>query len=376
MHAQTQAESLTDSDFEKLEGEITPGCRFTEEGRLFIVDQTLLPTAFKEIELTDVDATCEAIRSLRIRGAPGIAIVAAFAFVRELKSRLTRLGLKDSHTLNATERSDLFEYFVGIAERLENTRPTAVNLSHAMRDMIAALEHSLKENISAAKLMHAMRERANRIYTTDRDQCRRIGNHGQSIIPNGARILTICNTGALATAGIGTALGIIYTANYRGRVRRVYACETRPLLQGARLTAWELHRAELPVTLIGDSMAAQLMSTGKVDLVLAGADRIARNGDTANKIGTQMLAILAKHYAIPFYIAAPGTTLDGSLPDGTGIPIEERSADELRRLAGVPTAPGDVSVYNPAFDVTPADCITGIITDSGLFKPPFNFAKE
>jgi methylthioribose-1-phosphate isomerase len=209
----------------------------------------------------------------------------------------------------------------------------------------------------------------------DRAMCRRIGEHGLPLLADGARVLTHCNAGALATGGIGTALAPIYVAAEQGRHVAVYADETRPLLQGSRLTAWELGRAGIPVTVLTDGMAASLMHAGRVDLCIVGADRIAANGDVANKIGTYALAIVARHHDIPFYVAAPSSTIDGAVPNGGAIAIEQRGGDEVRRPFGVLTAPEDAEVYNPAFDVTPAELVSAFVTDRGIVRPPYDFAR-
>jgi methylthioribose-1-phosphate isomerase len=209
------------------------------------------------------------------------------------------------------------------------------------------------------------------IFKTDQDVCRRMGDYGAKLIKDGMRCLTICNAGALATVDYGTALGVFYSAKTQGKKFRVYSCETRPLLQGARLTCWELLRQKIDTTLICDNMAASLMGRGQVDIIFTGADRIASNGDTANKIGTYMLAVSARHHGIPFYIVAPHSTFDPAIKSGKQIPIEERNSGEVTHFAGVPTAPKGVKVYNPAFDVTPADLITGIVTEYGIIYPPY-----
>ena len=220
----------------------------------------------------------------------------------------------------------------------------------------------------------ALRKEATAILEEDRAMCRRIGEHGVALLPGVARVLTHCNAGALATAGLGTALAPIYVATERGQAVQVFATETRPLLQGSRLTVWELMRAGIPATLLTDGMAGSLMHSGQVDLCLVGADRIAASGDVANKIGTYALAVLARHHGIPFYVAAPTSTLDPDTPDGSAIAIEKRDADEVRQVLGRATAPTDVPTWNPAFDVTPAELISAIITDRGVHRPPYDFA--
>jgi methylthioribose-1-phosphate isomerase len=256
------------------------------------------------------------------------------------------------------------------AERIRATRPTAVNLPWALDRMIQRGESAPG---SGEDILRALRVEATAILDEDRVMCRRIGEHAADLIPPNASILTHCNTGALATGGMGTALAGVYVAAERGKRPAVFADETRPLLQGSRLTAWELTEAGIPVTVLADGAAAALMSTSKIDLVIVGADRITANGDAANKIGTYGLAIAARHHGVPFYVAAPWTTFDLRAANGGGIPIEQRGADEVRRGFGTLTAPADVAVFNPAFDVTPAALITAIISDRGVHRPPYAF---
>jgi methylthioribose-1-phosphate isomerase len=256
-----------------------------------------------------------------------------------------------------------------VIARLRATRPTAVNLSWAL-DRLAevARRHSQEppDRVRAALLKEALS-----LHHEDAERCRRIGQNGHSLVPDEARVLTHCNAGRLATGGIGTALGILYTAHHLGKRLSVYADETRPLLQGARLTAWELSRAGIPVTLLCDSAAGWLMTEGRVDLALVGADRIAANGDVANKVGTYQVAVLCRRHGLPFYVAAPFSTLDLSLSSGSEIPIEERDADEIVRISGRCLAPPSISVFSPAFDVTPAELVTAIVTDRGVCRPPY-----
>jgi methylthioribose-1-phosphate isomerase len=240
--------------------------------------------------------------------------------------------------------------------------------------MLARAERERGER-SPRALLESLRAEASAILEEDREMCRRIGEHGEALIGDRARVLTHCNAGALATGGIGTALAPVYVAAEHGRTVAVYADETRPLLQGSRLTAWELSRAGIPVTVLTDGMAASLMRAGTVDMCIVGADRIAANGDTANKIGTYALAVVARHHGVPFYVAAPSSTIDPSVPDGDSIVIEQRAADEVRRSFGTLTAPADVAVYNPAFDVTPAALITAFVTDRGIVRAPYDFRE-
>jgi methylthioribose-1-phosphate isomerase len=255
-------------------------------------------------------------------------------------------------------------------DQLERARPTAVNLPWAMARMrrVAAASHA-----TGAALMDVLAAEAERVLAEDEEMCAAIGAHGAGLVADGARVLTHCNAGALATSGIGTALAPVYVAAAAGRRVSVIANETRPLLQGSRITAWELAAAGVPVAVCTDSMAASLMRAGRVDMVLVGADRIAANGDVANKIGTYGLAVAARHHAIPFYVAAPTSTIDAATPDGSSIPIEDRDADEVRRIGGRQLAPEGVAVHNPAFDVTPAELVTAIVTDRGIHRPPYHF---
>jgi methylthioribose-1-phosphate isomerase len=320
-----------------------------------IIDQTLLPSEYKEIDLVEVDDVIEAIQSLRVRGAPAIGIAGAMGLVASLKQHVAGAG--------SAFRAQLAE----AAERIRSARPTAANLAWAV-DRVAAVAVAVGET-GNAETWEAMRREAILILEEDREMCRRIGEHGLTLLRDGSTALTHCNAGALATGGIGTALAPIYLAAERGLKVRVLSTETRPLLQGSRLTAWELSRAGIDVTVLTDNAAAAAMSRFDVDLVIVGADRIAANGDVANKIGTYGLAIAARHHGVPFYVAAPSSTFDFSLAGGTEIPIEERGADEVRRGFGRPTAPDGVPVFGAAFDVTPAELVTRIITERGISRP-------
>lgn len=331
------------------------------EGHLFIIDQTRLPSEYTEIRLDSLDSVWEAIRVLRVRGAPAIGVCAAFGVVVSLQEKAPRTI---SEALHAIDKAVTY---------LDSARPTAVNLPWALRRMQqTAHEHAGAGTVQA--LMTRLEAEACAIRDEDTASCRRIGDHGAPLIPEGGGVLTHCNAGALATSAYGTALAVMYRAHEQGRSFHVYADETRPLLQGARLTAWELMRAGIHVTLICDNMAAQVMREGRIQLVVTGADRIAANGDTANKIGTYGLAVLAQAHGVPFYIAAPLSTVDLSTPGGESIPIEQRAREEITESFGKRTAPEDVDVYNPAFDVTPASLIAGIITEAGILRPPFSEA--
>ena len=312
-----------------------------------IVDQRRLPAEFVERELRTVEDVCEAIRTLAVRGAPAIGVAGAMGLVVSV--------LPFAHEPFARVLRRLLDH----AEAIRSSRPTAVNLPWALDRMLAAAGTSG----DSAALIDRLRQEADGILEEDRAMCERIGAHGAPLLANDAGVLTHCNAGALATAGIGTALAPVYVATRAGRRVRVFASETRPLLQGSRLTAWELTRAGIPVTVLVDGAAAALLRTGAVDLVIVGADRVAANGDVANKIGTDALAIPARHHDVPFYVAAPTSTLDARCPTGDAIPIEYRSPDELFASSGSARLDG----YNPAFDVTPAALITGYITDRGLF---------
>jgi len=257
-------------------------------------------------------------------------------------------------------------------DRLGRSRPTAVNLPRAMVRLRRVLDASPQDG---GALLDALAREAERLLAEDQAMCAAIGAHGAALIADGARVLTHCNAGALATTGTGTALAPVYVAHAAGRRVEVIAGETRPLLQGSRITAWELAAAGIPVTLCTDSMAASLMRERRVDLVLVGADRIAANGDVANKIGTYALAVAARHHGVPFYVAAPSSSVDPSAPDGGAIPIEQRSPDEVRRIGDRLVAPANIAVHNPAFDVTPAELLTAIITDRGIVPPPYHFAS-
>ena len=310
---------------------------------LALLDQTKLPAEQVWLTYTDYRPVAEAIKTMVVRGAPAIGVSAAYAYC-----------------LAALEGADLTETKAVLAA----SRPTAVNL-------FWALDRMERKATACGGDAATLIEEAKAIHAEDIAMNHAIGAFGAEIVPEHARILTHCNAGALATGGYGTALGVIRSAHEQGKVAMVYADETRPLLQGARLTAFELVEAEIPATLIADNMAAFLMQQGKIDVVLLGCDRMAANGDFANKIGTYSVAVNAKHHGVPFYTVLPSSTIDLSLADGSGIPIEERAADEVRTMYGVQTAPSDVPVYNPAFDVTPHELLTGIITEKGVIYPPF-----
>ena len=327
------------------------------DGRVRLIDQTLLPNEFKQIYCDDVDTVWEAIKSLRVRGAPAIGIAGALGTV---------LGIWESE---ATHYADFASELKKVTDYLATSRPTAVNLFWALDRMKATAQQH--KHLDIPQLKDALLAEALQIIEEDQAMCRAIGQHGLELVQNGDTILTHCNAGGLATSDYGTALAVMFAAHDAGRNITVYADETRPLLQGARLTTWELMQAGIDVTLICDNMAAQVMKEGKIQRVVVGADRIAANGDTANKIGTYGVAVLAKEHDIPFYVAAPTSTLDLSLETGEQIPIEQRGAEEVTEGFGKRTAPEGVKVYSPAFDVTPAHLITAIITEKGIAYPPY-----
>ncbi|HTS89288.1 MAG TPA: S-methyl-5-thioribose-1-phosphate isomerase [Gemmatimonadales bacterium] len=314
-----------------------------------ILDQTLLPREERYVDLVSVAQVADAIRELKVRGAPLIGIAAAMGVT------LAARGV-GATGLEAALRA---------ADQLEATRPTAVNLAWAVARMRAEARRAVEGGFP---LHQALLAEANAIWDEDRAMCERIGEAGLPLVPDGATVLTHCNAGVLATGGIGTALAPIYRAHRLGRAVQVVADETRPLLQGSRLTAWELSRAGVPTTVITDGMTASRLRRGDVTCVIVGADRIARNGDVANKIGTYAVALAARAHGVPFYVAAPRSTFDWQTVDGQSIPIEERRPDEVRQHGGVVTAAEAARVWNPAFDVTPADLIAGYITDAGLLQ--------
>jgi len=325
-------------------------------GYLVLVDQTLLPTEFQEIECRSAEAVWEAIKSLRVRGAPAIGLAAAYGICLGLQT-----GCEDG-------LATVVDRLGQVADYLATSRPTAVNLFWAL-DRMRNKAASFGQQQDPSEIRAGLLDEASAIHEEDRAMCHAIGRYGAQLLQDGQGVLTHCNAGGLATSEYGTALSVFFTAQDAGKRLHVFVDETRPLLQGARLTAWELAQRKVPATLICDSMAAQVMREGKVQTVITGADRIAANGDTANKIGTYALAILAREHQIPFYIAAPSSTFDLSIEDGNEIPIEERDPKEITHGFGRQTAPSEIQVYNPAFDVTPARYIKAIITERGLIEP-------
>lgn len=326
-------------------------------GYVKLIDQTKLPNKFEHIICRDVKTLWAAIKRLSVRGAPAIGVAAGFGVL---------LGMK---TFRGKDSKKFSEHVLKVCDYIATSRPTAVNLFNVLDQMKQVLRQNRDQGVE--QLRKLLREEALRIYEEDRKVCRSMGDYGAKLIKSNSRIMTICNAGALATVDYGTALGVMYSAKRMKKKFKVYACETRPLLQGARLTTWELLRAKIDTTLICDSMAAGLMKDGQVDAIFTGADRIAMNGDSANKIGTYSLAVLAKHHKVPFYIVAPLSTFDQKINSGRKIPIEQRSADEVIWFRNVQTAPKNVKVYNPAFDVTESKLITAIITEKGVISPPY-----
>ncbi len=323
-------------------------------GSLWLLDQTVLPTQVTEIECRAMEDVWHAIQRLVVRGAPAIGVAAAYGVVIGMQSARASPG-------------EFAARLQTVTEYLATSRPTAVNLFWALDRMQRVGREAFTGDAAAAH--DVLLEEARRIEAEDRAMCAAIGRHGAALLPDKAGVLTHCNAGGLATAGDGTALAVIFAAAAQGKQIHTYADETRPLLQGARLTAWELQQRGVPVTLICDSAAATVLRGGRVQAVVTGADRIAANGDAANKIGTYGVALLAKAHGVPFYIAAPSSTFDLSLADGAAIPIEERAAEEVTHGFGRATAPEGIAVYNPAFDVTPAELIAGIITEHGVIQP-------
>jgi methylthioribose-1-phosphate isomerase len=328
-------------------------------GGAVLLDQTLLPGRIALREISSAEEMAEAIRALRVRGAPAIGVAAAYGLV---------LGVQHFAPDDPGDRAAFAREVERVAALLRGARPTAVNLSWAL----ARLQRRLARDgrLTVAHQKRGLLSEARAIHEEDRATCRAIGRHGLALVKEGTVALTHCNAGALATTGIGTALAPFFAAKEAGRRFHVFADETRPLLQGSRLTAFELVQAGIDATLICDDMAAAAMRERKVDLVMVGADRIAANGDTANKIGTYGIAILARHHGVPFYVAAPTSTFDLSIPDRSRIPIEERAPGEVTNGFGRSTAPDGVNVWNPAFDVTPHELIAGIVTEHGILERP------
>ena len=340
--------------------EITPTIEWNN-GKVRLIDQTKLPLEEKYIETDDYRVVCDAIYRLAIRGAPAIGVAGAYACVLA------------ANEIELTELSDFVNRYLQKSDEIGSTRPTAVNLMWAVKQM-KGKAIGFSGNVSDLKI--ALLDLAQEIRDDDIDRCHNLGLHGSNLIPNKSNVMTICNTGGLATSGIGTALGVIQYAHAQGKDLKVHVCETRPLLQGSRLNTWELKRTKTPFTLMTDSMAATTMKKIDIDGVFVGADRIASNGDTANKIGTYSLAVLAKHHDVPFYVAAPLSTVDYEIESGVDIPVEERSPNEVTRINGMQFTIEDIDVTTPAFDVTPAELIHGIITEKGVARYPYKESLE
>ena len=325
--------------------------------KIRMIDQTRLPEELLHLEISDIEVLSEAIKTLRVRGAPAIGIAGAFGVV---------LGVQN---FAGEDKEAFFKQLKETSEYLNATRPTAVNLSWAIQRMNRLADANKSKPV--AEIKEQLLKEAQTIWQEDREICRRLGKHGAKLVKDGFNVLTHCNTGALATADYGTAIGVVFAANEEGKKLHVYADETRPLLQGARLNVWELMNENIDVTLICDNTAAVVMQQKKIDCAIVGADRIAANGDTANKIGTYNVAVLCEKHGVPFYVAAPYSTIDFNLQNGSQIPIEERAAEEITHGFGRRTAPLNTKVYSPAFDVTPNDLIAGIITEEGVIEPPY-----
>ncbi|MBN1353150.1 MAG: S-methyl-5-thioribose-1-phosphate isomerase, partial [Candidatus Omnitrophica bacterium] len=321
--------------------------------RVRMIDQSLLPHRLKFIYANSARSVWLVIKNMKIRGAPLLGVAAAFGVY---------LGVRNS-------KNGIFSDLEKVIRYLSTSRPTARNLFWALERMRKAAYRNPDESVSGVK--RRLLEEAKKILEEDKRICRKIGHFGNKLIKDNDRILTHCNAGGLATADYGTALGVIFASHNSGKKLTVYVDETRPVLQGARLTAWELTREGINAVLISDNMAASIMGKGGIDRIIVGADRIAKNGDTANKIGTYGLAVLAKYHSIPFYVAAPLSTIDTKIRNGKFIPIEERDPDEVRRVGKVYIAPRNIKVFNPAFDITPAGLITAIITEKGILHRPY-----
>jgi methylthioribose-1-phosphate isomerase len=331
-----------------------------EDGDVVMIDQRKLPGREVYVRCRTAKEVAKAIRTMVIRGAPAIGVAAAMGVA---------LAVRRS---TATGTTQLAAEFYRACDLLAATRPTAVNLFWAIERMKRVFATAMRAGQSTDELKATVDAESARVHDEDVANCRALGKHGAEVVPADARVLTHCNAGALATGGYGTALGVIRGAVEAGKRVTVFADETRPFLQGARLTAWELVRDGIETTVITDGMSGSLMRAGRVDLVVVGADRIAANGDVANKIGTYTVAVLARAHGVPFYVAAPVSTIDLSTPDGEGIPIEERDAKELTHMGSTQLAPEGAKVWNPAFDVTPAAYVAGIITEHGICRPPFD----
>ena len=324
---------------------------------ILLLDQTRLPGEEVYIECSDLETVAAAIKRLAVRGAPALGVVAAMAVALEAQK------------IQSSSTKGFYQELQKLCDRILSTRPTAVNMAWALNRVKETLKNAQDADVSALKKL--LEQEALAIFQEDIEANRRIGSHGQALIPDGGTVITICNTGSLATAGYGTAFGVFRAAAEAGKKVFVVSCETRPLLQGCRLTAWELQKNNIPFVLITDSMAGYYMKKRGADLVIIGADRIAANGDAANKIGSYSLAILAYHHQVPFYVAAPIATIDSGTQQGDDIPIEERRPEEVTCIGSKRVAPDGAAVWNPAFDVVPNSFIAGIVTEKGVLRPPY-----
>jgi methylthioribose-1-phosphate isomerase len=350
------------------------------DGAVRLIDQRDLPGRLRFLDCRTVDEVCEAISSLAVRGAPALGAAGGYGVALACALAGVGRGARPATVVRAATEA---------ADRLIATRPTAVNLAWGAHRVLAAAQAAAEATVGAGAgesaagsrpvdggraeaVARAALQEAERLAEQDVADNRALGRHGAALVPDGAQVLTHCNAGALACVGYGTALGVIRAAAEAGKAPRVWVDETRPVLQGARLTAWELDRLGIAATLVADVMAGSLMASGDVDLIVVGADRVAANGDVANKIGTYSLAVLAAHHGLPFYVAAPTATIDLATPTGAGIPVEERSPDEVRRVGRARLAPAGVSALNRAFDVTPAALVTAIVTELGIARPPYD----
>ncbi len=336
-------------------------------GSVYLLDQSLLPQEIVYLRLTSEEQVADAIRTLKVRGAPAIGVTAAFGFALALYRLIEERDRQGA----ALAKTEIEQHLRSVGAMLSSTRPTAVNLSWAIERMQQRAERALQEGIPPWRLAEMLRDEAQAIADEDVAACLNMGRYGAELIADGATLLTHCNAGALATAGLGTALAPMYVAHEAGKKLHVFVDETRPVLQGARLTAWELQQEGIPLTLITDNMAAHFMRHGGIAAVFVGADRVAANGDVANKIGTYGVAILAHAHHIPFYVVAPCSTIDLALPSGEQIPIEQRNPEEVTSVRGTAIAPDGIHAANPAFDVTPHYYISAIITERGIIRAPY-----
>lgn len=347
---------MTDTQGKRIQLSIPLAAQW-KEGELYLLDQTRLPNEVMIEKQTSAEQVWDSIKQLKVRGAPAIGIAGAYGLL---------VAIRDSLALDSAA---FIDHLVKQAEYLDSSRPTAVNLSWSLKRMVNKAK-SLA-GASSQDIYQALTEEAIEIHREDIDCCHKIGEHGAALIDDGMGLLTHCNAGSLAVSELGTALAPMYTAHKQGKRIRVYADETRPLLQGARLTSWELQQGGVDVTLICDNMAAYYMSKGEIQIVIVGTDRVAANGDVANKIGTLGVAILANYYQIPFYVACPFSTIDLHTPTGEKIPIEQRDPSEVSHFGERPVAPEGINIGNPAFDVTPNNLVKGFITEKGIIPPPF-----